>query len=240
MAVAISTGVFNHLTNQIEPPNAGDWTDLGTTWNEVNTWNPTATTFTWVSDVVALSESGLVNIVVETSAQGTVEYTVYSSDTGAFDGEETSTSVSQGDTGVSAFDGKYFYVVATVTNTNSLPILESQLITTKSKSGTTLRLSGVDTSTLTGTVDARTLDFGRTTSGIRNLQITVREVTDFTLESYVTDYPTSNTLIPRIVSTTAGTIALVGLDNVARDGVIDVVAEILPEQYMDGNNLRVR
>jgi hypothetical protein len=32
----------------------------------------------------------------------------------------------------------------------------------------------------------------------------------------------------------------VGLDNVPRDGVIDVVAEILPEQYMDGNNLRVR
>jgi len=75
---------------------------------------------------------------------------------------------------------------------------------------------------------------------VRNIQITVKEVSDFTLESYVTDYPTSTTLIPRIVSKTAGTIALVGLDNVPRDGIIDVVAEILPEQYMDGNNLRVR
>lgn len=239
MALPIPTGVINHLTNVVEPANTSDWTALGSSWSDSNTWNPTATSFTWVSEVIETTESSSVNIVIETIADGTVEYTVYASDTGAFDGEETNTAIAQGATGVSAFQGKYFYIVATVTNTSSLPTLTSQLIRTQFKRSSSVKLSSVDTSTLSGTVDARQLDFGRTTSGVRNLQITVKQVSDFTLESYVTDYPTSNTLIPKIVDAT-GTIALVGLDNVPRDGIIDVVAEVLPEQYMDGNNLRVR
>jgi hypothetical protein len=240
MALPTPTGILNHLNSTVEPQNTGDWTDLGTTWADSDTWNPTATSFVWISELVELSSVQTVNMVVEAQAQGTVAYDVYASDTGAFAGEETVTSIAQGDTGVDSFSGRWFFVVATVTNNTALPILEKFTTSTQVNKSTKLKLADVDTSALTGTVDARELDFGRTTSGIRNIQITVKEVTDFTLESYATDYPTSNTLIPRIVNKTAATIALVGLDNVPRDGVIDVVAEVLPEQYMDGNNLRVR
>jgi hypothetical protein len=240
MALPTVTGTINHLNRTIEPLNTGDWTDLGSAWTSSNTWNPTATNLVWTSELIELNSVQTVNIVVESTAQGTVAYDIYASDTGAFAGEETVTSIAQGDTGVSSFSGRWFFVVATVTNNNALPVLEKFITRTQVNKSTKVKLSDVDTSTLGGTVAARELDFNRTTSGVRNIQITVKEVTDFTLESYVTDYPTSNTLIPRIVSKTASTIALVGLDNVPRDGVIDVVAEILPEQYMDGNNLRVR
>jgi len=240
MALPTVTGIINHLNNTIEPQNTGDWTDLGATWATSETWNPTATSFVWISELIELASSQTVNIVVEAQSDSTVEYDVYASDTGYFAGEETVTSISAGDTGIDAFSGRWFFVVATVTNTNSLPVLENFVTRTQVNKSTKIKLADIDTSTLGGTVNARELDFGRIASGVRNIQITVKEVSDFTLESYVTDYPNSTTLIPRIVSKTGGTIALVGLDNVPRDGIIDVVAEILPEQYMDGNNLRVR
>lgn len=179
-------------------------------------------------------------MIIETSAQGSVEYAVYASDTAAFAGEETVTTISQGDTDVNAFTGQYFYIVATVTNASALPILESMNITTTLGKSTKLTLSDVDTSTLAGSTSARTVDFGRTVSGVKNMQITVKSAPNYTLDTYVTDYPTSNTLLPRIVDKSVPSIALVGLDNVPRDGVVDIVAEVLPEQYMSGNNLLIR
>jgi len=240
MALPTQTGVVNPFTNSIEPQNTGSWTDLGSTWDESPNWNPTATELVWISEPIVLDASQTINLVIESSAQGSVEYEVYASDTAAFAGEETVTTIAQGATGVSAFSGQYFYIVATVTNTSVLPLLEAFDITTNQKTSTKLSLNDIDTSTLDGTVSARELDFGRTVSGVKNLQITVKEVSDFTLESYVTDYPTSNTLLPRIVNKTTPSIALVGLDNVPRDAVVDVVAEVLPEQYMAGNNLLIR
>lgn len=240
MALPTQTGVINPFTGSIEPQNTGDWTSLGDTWDNSATWNPTATEIVWISDPVVLESSQTINLVIETIASGSVDYQVISSDTAAFSGEETTVTINHGDVGVSAFNGQYFYIVATVTNDTALPTLENMSITVTQGRSTKLTLSDVDTSTLSGTTDARTIDFGRTVSGVRNIQITVKETSDFTLESYVTDYPTSNTLLPRIVDKTTPSIALVGLDNVPRDAVVDIIAEVLPEQYMSGNNLLLR
>lgn len=240
MALPEQTGVINPWTNSVEPINTGTWADLGSTWDTSTTWNPTATELLWISDFIQTDSISTVNIIVQTQALGTVEYDIYASDTGFFEGEETVHTISQGDTNIAAFSGRYFFVVAKVTNTASLPILQNMQITTQYNRGTKLKLNDVDTSTLGGTASARSVDFGRAVSGISNMQITVKQVNDFTLDWYVTDYPTSNTLIPRIVDKTVPSIALVGLDNVPRDGVVDIVAEVLPEQYMSGNNLLVR
>lgn len=240
MSLPTQTGTINPFTLSIEPVANSTWSDLGSTWDASPNFNPTVTELVWISDPVTLDASKTVNLVIETQAQGTVEYEVYTSNTAAFAGEETVTTVAQDATGVSAFSGQYIYVVATVTNTSALPILESMNISTTVDVTTKLSLNDIDTSTLAGTVDARTVDFGRTVSGVQNMQITVKESPDFTLESYVTDYPTSNTLLPRVVDKTTPSIALVGLDNVPRDAVVDIVAEVLPEQYMSGNNLLVR
>lgn len=240
MALPTQTGVINVFNGSIEPQNDGDWTDLGSTWNTNTTWNPTATELVWISDPITLETSQTVNLVIETTAQGSVEYAVYASNTAAFAGEETVTTISQGATDVNAFTGQYFYIVATVTNTSALPILNSMEITTTVGKSTKLTLSDVNTSTLAGTSAARTVDFGRTVSGVKNMQITVKHSPNYTLDTYVTDYPTANTLLPRIVDKSVPSIALVGLDNVPRDGVVDIVAEVLPEQYMSGNNLLLR
>lgn len=240
MALPDQTGVLNPWTNTIEPVNTGDWTDLGSTWGTSTTWNPTATSLVWISELIQTQETGTVNILVQTNAVGTVEYDIYASNTGTFTGEETVTSITQGQQGISAFSGRYFFVVATVTNTSNLPTLENMSITLRSKRGTKLTLNDIDTSELSGTTAARTVDFGRTVGGVSNMQITVKSVPDYTLDVYVTDYPTANTVIPRIVDKTVPSIALVGLDNVPRDGVVDITADILPEQYMSGNNLLVR
>lgn len=238
MALPQQTGYQNVWANTIEPINTGDWTDL-TTW-DVASWNPTATSLLWISNPVSLDQSQTVNFLLESTAQGTVEYDVYASDTGAFAGEETVTSIASGDTGVSAFTGKHFYVAARVTNNSSLPVLYSMTVTITTNKYTKITLNDIDTSTLAGTVSARTVDFGRTVSGVKNMQITVKQVTDYTLDVYVSDYPTCSVVIPRIVDKATPSIALVGLDNVPRDGIVDISAEILPEQYMSGNNLLLR
>jgi hypothetical protein len=76
-------------------------------------------------------------------------------------------------------------------------------------------LNNIDTATLGGTSAARTLVLPKPVSGVTNIQITPKTVANYTLQTYVTDYPTCNTVLPRVVSKTSPyQIALVGLDNV--------------------------
>ena len=104
-------------------------------------------------------------------------------------------------------------------------------------------LSDIDTSTLSGTTAARTLVLPRTVSSIIDMIVTPKKLTSaYTLDLYVSSTQTSTQLVPQIVSKSATTpqIALFGLDNQARNGVVDVAIWALPEQYMDGNNLTTR
>jgi hypothetical protein len=72
------------------------------------------------------------------------------------------------------------------------------------------------------------------------MEVTPHELsTAFTLDLYVSSTQTSKQLVPRIISKdiSGPVIALYGLDNQPRDGVVDIKMSAFGEQYMMGNNL---
>ena len=237
MAFPTSTAVLNPILNIVEPAPAGSWTALSN-WNSALNWNPSAIDIEWASEILNLPP-GPCAIEITTEAAGTVEYDIWVSPSGAFNGDETITNISQDDTDIPAFEGIAAIVVVKVNNSNGLPQLFDMEARATNQSRI-ISVNGIDTSTLAGTTSARTLDLGRSIAGITNIQITPKAVSNYTMAVYSTDYPTSNVVVPIVVDKTVPSIRLVGLDNVPRDGIIDVVAEALPEQYMSGNNLLLR
>ena len=241
MALPDNDAIWNYELDIIQPAPATTWTQMGASWADAGNWNRLADELSWGADILDLGEVGWFNIEVQTEALGEVSYAVYVSSTGAFAGEETVTDIDPGDTNISAFYGRFVMVYTTVVNTSQLP--ELYYVSTRALNKTLqVRLNDVDTSTLSGTTAARTLVFPRNFSRIANMQITVQTLANFTLAVFATDHPNSNTLVPRIIDKSNATprIALVGLDNVARDAVVDIVAEVYPEQFMSGNNLLFR
>jgi hypothetical protein len=181
-----------------------------------------------------------------------MSYEIYTSVTGIFQGEETKTTVTNGDFDISAFYGRYVYVTARVSG-NELRKLD---ITTSSVTQTqTLR--DVDTSTLGGTVSARVIPLTRPVSRVMNIVISPKTTTAYAVDLYVSHYATSEVLIPMVISKAdaepyfvtdyivsdyyagGGTpsFVLYGLDNQARNGIVDINLEVLPRQVMTTGNI---
>lgn len=233
------TGFIDEASNTILPNNTSTWADYaGTTWANWTAWTGTpADPLVWITEMLDLGSSQTFNLNIETLAQGTVSYTVFVSDTGAFTGEETETAIAPGDTGISSFTGQYVIVAVSVAAGAQPPVIEDITITATNQS-LALQFSDVDTSTLSGSVTARVLSSDREISGILNMQITPKAVTAYDVDAYVTNTPTSTTVIPKIIDKSLLTFSLVGIDNQPRDAVVDIVVEALPLQSMSGNNLR--
>jgi hypothetical protein len=240
MTMPASTGIFDPVLGYVLPPSSGQWSNLST-WSNWNSWDMfPASTLVWALEPVDLLSVKKFNLKIICNCEGQATYNIYTSTTGAFTGEETITTINQGATGVAAFTGRYVWIEVTVSSTGGAPILYGieYAITEQANS---FSLNNIDTSTLGGTSAARTLVLPKPVSGITNIQITPRTVANYTLLTYVTDYPTCNTVLPRVISKTSPyQIALIGLDNVPRDAIVDILVEYLPEGYMAGNNLLVR
>jgi hypothetical protein len=241
MALPANTGYLDIDQGIVFPNSTGAWSDY-TSWSTWTSWTGTpADPLIWVSDVVDLGQVRSFCLKIVTEAQGQVSYDVYISATGAFAGEETLTSIASGATGVPSFTARWFAVAVKVAATSGVNILNGFEITTTEQT-ISFDYNGVDTSTLTGTSSARTLTLKRTVSQVIDLQITPQAVTAYNLDVYVTNTPTSTTVIPRIISKGTSTVsfALVGVDNQPRDALVDIKVTATPEQYMSGNNLLVR
>ena len=244
MALPAINGLLDAELNQVFPSNTGTWNDLsGTTWANWNQWiTKPSNPMTWLADIIDLGAVKTVNLKITTDANGLVAYDVYTSSTGAFAGEEALTTIAQGATGVASFTCQYIAVVVKVTQTQGLNTLNAVELKAND-SRVNILLKDISTSTLTGTSSARQLVLPRTVSGIVDMIITPHQTSSpYTLDLYVSSTQTSTQLVPKIVSKSAAapTVALTGLDNQPRDGVIDVAIWALPEQYMDGNNLTTR
>lgn len=241
MALPANTGYLDLDQGIVFPNSTGAWSDY-TVWDTWTSWTGTpADPLIWVSDVVDLGEVRSICLKIITQAQGEVSYDVYTSTTGAFAGEETLTSIAHGATGVPSFTTRWFAVAVKVAATSGVNILNGFEITT-SEQTISFDYNGLDTSTLAGTSSNRTLTLKRTVSQVVDLQITPQAVTAYNLDVYVTNTPTSTTVIPRIISKGTSTVnfALVGVDNQPRDALVDIKVTATPEQYMQGNNLLVR
>lgn len=226
----------------IYPNDTGTWSSCPTTWDLWNTWflapaNPLIFR-TMPTRVMGNLDF---NLKIETIANGTVSYEVYTSTTGAFAGEETTVAVASGASNVSGFQGQYYSVAVVVNQTIGTPTITAVQMTASDKT-ISQTLNNLTTSTLGGSITARQLPITRNFSLITTIDVQPKEVTAYALDLYVSNYATSKTVIGRVVSKnrTTPTIALMGIDGSNKDGTVDVAVTGLPEQYMSGNNLLIR
>jgi hypothetical protein len=236
-----ASGQLDFDSNKVYPADTGQWSTL-TTWDGFTSWfvNPTYP-IVWY---VPMQDQGFItsyNMKIVTETQGTVTYTVYTSSTGLFAGEETAVTINPNDTNVAGFSGRYFTVAVSVSRALGLTTLDSIIVTT-TNAQITETLTNLDTSTLTGSITARVVPRVRNYGIINSITVDPRQVTSYNVDMYVSNYATSTTVIPRVVSKdrTTPTIALLGIDGSNKDGTVDVTIAGLPEQYRSGNNLLTR
>lgn len=238
---AINSSLDPNL-NLIVPNDTGTWSELST-WDDWTTWNfKPVSTLLWLTDMLDLGETKTVNLKITAGANGTVEYDIYSSTTGAFNGEETLTSITANQEDIPAITAQFIVVAVKVTQTRGLNTLEYVEIKANDAKINIL-LKDVDLSTLSGTSSSRTLVLPRKVSAIVDIIITPKQLdTPYTLDLYVSSTQTSTQLVPKIISKTRSgpQIGLTGLDNQPRDGTVDVSIWALPEMFMQGNDILTR
>jgi hypothetical protein len=228
-------------TGFIVPQNTGTWGILEqneATWATWTNYIINANPIIWTSNLVDFGSVDFFTLTVTTEYIGIINsYTVHVSETGEFTGEETETIIQEGDTDIPSFYGRYVYVTIDMEG-SQVRDMEINI----SRETFDIKLKGIDTTTLPGTTASRTLSFQEIPSQIVSVEIIPYTDTAFNLDVYVTDYPSSKTLIPVILSKTktGPEFQLVGLDNVPRDGMIDVIAQALPgQQMLNGQIIRV-
>lgn len=221
----------------VVPLDTATWSQW-TSWNDQSRWiSAPEDDLIWIIDRVDLERETYFNLSITTQAVGRVSYKVYTSTTGAFQGEETETVIAYNATDIPAFYGRYFMLAVYVSNIDNLQILENVEVSANTNTFSISR-SAVNTNTFGGTTAARVIPLSRNVSHIWS--VSVQPIgTSYTQDVYVTEYPSATTLIPTVVNKTrtGPTIKLVGLDNVARDAVIDYEIIAMPEQSMVNGNL---
>lgn len=245
MTIPVSTGYFESSTNTYYPSSTSTWDGLdATAWDDWNVWPyETESQIVVHMPVIRLDDRKNFCLNFDTESTGTVSYKIYTSPTGAYAGEETEHVINPGDINIPSFYGWTCFIVVIADKAG--PPLEISSMSGNIYDSVTNEIifTALDSSTLDGSITERLLPLNTSISKIVDMKITPHETASpYNLDVYVTNTPTSTYLIPKIISTssTAPSFALVGVDNQPRDGVVDILLKVLPEQYMDGNNLKTR
>lgn len=251
MAILTVNGVLNENTitglTTVVAPNSGSWSDLsGETWDQWFRWqNDTATTLTWLTNIVDFGESREFVIEIDADIAGTATYYVYTSDTGAFAGEQTETTVAPGASGIQSFSGRFLMIgisVAYVPDAGAPEIRAFEF--TANLNTISIYLNNQNTADLSGTTDAKTLPLGRTVSKVLNGQLTSTAtggeyvVTDYVLSGYFETEGIPVGAVTNKSSTTEITVAF--YESGFTNSTFDCVVQALPEQYRSGPNLALR
>lgn len=238
-------GIYDAETRTIFPLSTGTWDGLsGTTWDSWSEWlYDRDTEIIWITQPVFLGNSpSPYNLRVTTQSTGQVSYKVYTSDTGAFNGEEVETEIPHGDVSIPGFRSQYIQVVVYATEINGItPVISEITVETVTSRTREFVISDLNTGNCSGSVTGRIIPLPEDVGNIIEILITPKETAPYDLDVYVTNTPTSTYLIPKVISEDrfTPTIALVGVDNQPRDGVVDVLIKSLPASYMVGNNIVV-
>jgi hypothetical protein len=228
-------GQLDIQTSAIKPLSSSSWSMLsGSSWSNFNNFTIQSQQIRWTSPLVDLGSSKYFTLDVRSEFSGSLYYLVHTSETGAFAGEESETLIEEGDDAIEAFYGQFVYVTAFVNGSE----LRKMTIKTSSQS-IEVKINNLDTSTLSGTSSARLLELPQDVSKITDIKVECQAPTAYAVNLYVSDTATSQVLIPIVKnkSIAAPTIALYGIDNDARDGVVDVTISALPKQVMYSGNI---
>jgi hypothetical protein len=253
--VPFEQGILDPVSGTIKAIGRGRWGSLsGSSWTRFTSYVNTFEKIKWTSTRIDTGEIAYFNLAISAEFEGSVFYRIYVSNTGEFTGEETEYLIRDGDTNVSAFYGRYVYVTAECTG---VELRQMQITTDKETVEYTYR--DLDTSTLGGSSSQRTLTLDNPISLITEMVITPRAPSAYAVDLYVSNTSTSTLLIPIVISKAAGgnyiatdyiasdyfassfgaSFALYGIDNQARDGIVDISLKGLPRQVMAGGNLLV-
>lgn len=250
MAIPLTTGLYDQTLEGYRAPNTGTWANL-TTWASWTNWvNQPADYFTVSSGIFDRGQPGYFNIKTDTEVFGNISYAVYTSANGAFDGEETITTITANSSNLTAFYGQYYIVQANIASLGSLPTLSSMTVTSTDAS-LDLKLNDVATSTLPQTANGAVLSLPRVCSAVLNMQITLHDSAAFTQSfesnlSYI-EMPIYRMPQPVITSKNRSEPKFMlrdlyfGTPLQANVGyIIDARVTVLPEQIHDGRNLTTR
>lgn len=246
MAIPATNFIFDQINGLITTANQGTWADKsGATWDSWTAWadNP-VTPMTWESDVLDLGQIAYFNLNWKITCAGIPTFTVYVSSTGAFAGEETATTINVDDENIEAFYGRYVVVFVSLASDpgQGFPTITAFDQTASGESLQTLQYD-VASNSLSGDASARTIVMPRTVSKVLALQLT-SHTGNYVDESYVADSYVDEQApgFPAIVSKTrtGPQITFVSTSGTNVDAVFDLIMTVLPEQYMDGQNLTSR
>ena len=246
MAIPATNYIFDQFNSLITTANQGTWADKsGATWDSWTAWaDDPVTPMTWESDVLDLGSIAYFNLKWNITCAGTPTFTVYVSETGLFAGEETSTTINVDDEDIEAFYGRYVVVFVSLAfdPTQGFPTITEFDQTASGESLQTVQYD-VASSGLSGTSDARAIVMPRTVSKVLALQITPH-AGSYVADNYVADSYISDAApgFPAIVSKTrtGPQVTFVSTAGTKVDAVFDLIMTVLPEQYMDGQNLTAR
>lgn len=235
-------GYYDSKTRTIYPVSTSTWAGLsGKTWDYWTTWAySTNSQIIWVTDPISLGANpSNVNLKITCVSTGQVSYKIYTSNTGAFSGEEVETLVPHGSQNIPSFRARFIQVVVYSDRVSDPLNIQEITIETRTPSATELFFNDIDSSQLQGTVNERFIPVEDGIGTILDVKILPHEVTAYNLDVYVTNTPTSTYVVPKIISKSASSpsFALVGLDNHPRDAVVDIVLKTLNRCRMVGNNI---
>ena len=246
MAIPATNSVFDQVQQVITTTNQSTWADLSSTsWADYTNWiNDPVTPMTFVSQVTDLGSAIYFNLNWTITCVGIPTFTVYTSNTGAFAGEETSTTVNVNDTNVEAFYGRYVAIFVSVVYVPSegIPQISTFDFTSSSNRLETIQYD-VNSTTLSGDASARTIVMPRIVSKVLSIQLTPH-AGSYVEDSYVADSYIDDRVpgFPGIVTKTrtGPQVTFVSPAGTKVDAVFDVTMNVLPEQYMNERNMAVR
>jgi len=228
-------GYLDPVTDTIKATGTARWSTL-TTWAEYQSYQQTNDPILWTSPLVDIGTVTYFTLDINCEVDGAVEFIIHISPTGEFAGEETQRIIADGDTDIEAFFGRYVYVTARVTGREL-----RRLTITSDRSTRTYDYPNIVTSELSGTIENRILEIIDPISSITEIHVAVKAADSYPVDLYVSSTATSRVLIPVVNSKSRSqpSIALYGIDNQPRDGVVDITIKGLPSQIMVNGSLRV-
>lgn len=267
MPLPVVTGKIDPLSNTIVPVNTGTWASSTGTWAAFTSWvGQPADPMIWLSELVDLGSTIDFTLRITSVYTGAISYDVYVSSTGQFGGEETVTTIIEGDEDIAAFRGRYVLVAAKVARGSGLNTLSSlEIIAARNRFD--LIFTDVNSTELSGDIYGRVIDLGRRVSKILMMSLSTREdpagdsyfADNYILADYVGSY-TENYIDLGYVqegyfqslyggavngyvvskNRAAPTVSFRDLNGIHVDTEFDVMVTVLPEQYMQNGQVLVR
>jgi hypothetical protein len=179
MPLPNNTAVLDPQTGFQIPDNTGTWGDL-LTWGSWNGWkNVPSTTMTVVGQIQDRGKVDYFNLKTRADVTGDIAYSVYTSPTGEFGGEETVTHIEPNTENIPAFFGRYYSVVANVSDPGGQSELRNLTITSTNArfdmQYNNINTASLDSSPING--GSRVLPLDRKISAVLNMQVTVHNPT---------------------------------------------------------------